>query len=279
MQLSAEERQKLVDAGFSDQDIVSYESDQSQQTAPAPVSPEQADTGLPAFSETEIPASATPPASSGVETAGAVAGKAMDIASYAVEHPFQTAGAVTAISAIPGINRLPGFSQVNEMRKAATNKLTQSSEQANINTEKARVDLALKKIALEKSQLALDQARANTPQQTFEALSKNYAPAQEAAAGQRMVAPGQAMPPQVAQPQQPPNAQNFIERMHGLADKYKTANPVVFKKPEISKTPAMRTPGGGMEGGMQPIQIQQAPDISPELRRYKEQNMYNTFNR
>jgi hypothetical protein len=68
--------------------------------------------------------------------------------------------------------------------------------------------------------------------------------------------------------------------MHGLADKYKTANPVVFKKPEINKAPAMRTPGGGgMESGALPIQIQQAPDIAPELRRYKEQNMYNTFNR
>ena len=68
MQLSEEEKQKLRDAGFDEEAIAAYEAEQSQQAAPTPVSPEQADAGLPKFSETEIPATTPPPEASNTET-------------------------------------------------------------------------------------------------------------------------------------------------------------------------------------------------------------------
>jgi hypothetical protein len=63
MALSVEEIGKLREAGFSDDDIVSYNNELAAQTAaPAPVDPNAPPAGqLPKYSETDIPVTAPPP--------------------------------------------------------------------------------------------------------------------------------------------------------------------------------------------------------------------------
>jgi len=267
MQLSAEERQKLVESGFSEQDIAAYEADQTVQTAPTPVSPEQADTGLPKFSETEIPATAAPPAASGTETA--MAGGQAALAAL----PYLGGGGIAGAALYGGKKFAEG--------KQAMQQTEQLKQQGMMEREQYRQEQLNQRAQMRMGPAPtapVSPTQPGQPQPGQFNRAPMQAPQMQAPQAMPQQAPRpmpQAMPP--AAPPQPPSAGNFIERMHGLAEKYKTANPVIVKQPVTNKAPAMRTPGGGMEGGTQPIQIQQGPDITPELRRYKEQNIYNTF--
>ena len=211
-------------------------SGETQQPAAGPVAPSTFDMSNPQSTARQI----IDPLAAG---AAVVGGAAYDATKYAVTHPFETATTLGAASYVPGINKLPVVRDVKSARENAAQRYLPNAQSPAVGP-----------------------------------VAPGTAPGFQPGTGTKVPISSQPMAQSMPQQQapQPPNAQNFIDRMHGLADKYKTANPVVVKQP-INKAPAMRTPGGGMEGGMQPIQIQQAPDISPELRRYKEQNIYNTF--
>lgn len=267
--MSEKEIADAIDAQLAQQNQPSGET---QQPAAGPVAPSTFDMSNPQSTARQI----IDPLAAG---AAVVGGAAYDATKYALTHPFETATTLGAASYVPGINKLPVVRDVKSARENAAQRYLPNAQGPAVGPIAPGTAPGFQpgtgtKIPITSQQTAQPAAQ-TMPQQSpgdirqakqFEA----YKQIQQQMAGQ------QAMPQQQA-PQQPPTAANYIERMHGLADKYKTANPVIVKQPTTNKAPAMRVPGGGMEGGIQPVQIQQGPDITPELRRYKEQNIYNTF--
>lgn len=243
MQLSEEEKQKLRDSGFSEEDIVAYEQDQSQQAAPAPVSPEQADTGLPKFSETDIPATTPPPEASTTET---VIGGVMPAFQEAL--PYLGGGAGVGVLGYAG-------------KKYAEGK------KAQLQTEEMR-----QKGMMEREEM---RQRSLNERQQMRMQQPPRAPVQPGGPGQPQ--PGQFARGQFNMPQQPsmntgmpsavqqppaapdkmqifkqPNAGNYIERMSELSKTYGPAQQAVQPQPQPQAQPQPKPSGfprGTFRGG------------------------------
>lgn len=249
MQLSEEEKQKLRDAGFDEEAIAAYEQDQNQQAAPAPVSPEQADSGLPKLSETEIPATAPPPEASTAETiiggapaVGTAIGTAVGLGgAYKLGKEFFKGGKE---------NR-----EINRMR----------AEAELMDAQRKMRDFEAKQQTM-RGQPGPQQAGPRAPVQPG---GPGQPPVQGGFQRGQFNMPQQpsmntGMPSAVQQPPaQPdkmtifknPNAGNYIERMNELSQKYGPAQEVVQPKaqpqpqPKSSGFPRGTFRGGGGGGG------------------------------
>jgi hypothetical protein len=261
MQLSEEEKQKLRDSGFTEEDIAAYEQDQNQQAAPAPVSPESADSGLPKFSETDVPATTPPPENTYTESA--------------------LGGVFPAIGeALPSIGGAGGGAVLYGAAKKYG-----EGKKAELAREELRQSEMMKREQYRQEQLNQRQQMRGQPQL---AQAGPRAPVQPGSPGQPAVQGGfqrgqfnmpaqpsmqTGMPSAMNQPPaQPdkmtifkqPNAGNYIERMSELSKTYGPAQARIQPQPQVQpqaqpqaqpKTSSgfprgpMRGGGGGGGGG------------------------------
>jgi hypothetical protein len=246
MQLTEEERQKLRDGGMSEEDIAAYEADNSQQAAPAPVTPEQAD---------NVPLSERPE----------------DVPSYA--QPPEASTSETIIGAAPAVGTAIGTAVgLGGAYKLGKEFFKGGKENREINRMRAEAELMDAQRKMKDFEAKQQTMRGQPgPQQ-----AGPRAPVQPGGPGQPPVQGGfqrgqfnmpqqpsmnTGMPSAVQQPPaQPdkmtifknPNAGNYIERMNELSQKYGPAQEVVQPKAQPQPQPQPKSSGfprGPMRGG------------------------------
>jgi hypothetical protein len=247
MQLSEEEKQKLRDNGFSEEDIAAYEQDQSQQAAPAPVSPEQADTGLPKFSETEIPATTPPPEASTAETALGVA----PILTEAL--PYIGGGAGVGVLGYAGKKYAEGKKaqlQTEEMRQKGMMEREEMRQRSLNERQQMRMQQGGPRAPVQPGgpgqppvQGGFQRGQFNMPQQPN---------MQTGMPSDVRLQQGQMAQPDKMTIFRNPNAGNYIERMSELSKTYGPAQEVVQPKAQPQSQPQPKPSGfprGTFRGG------------------------------
>jgi hypothetical protein len=253
MQLSEEEKQRLRDGGMSEEDIAAYEADTSQQAAPAPVTPEQADNMPMSERPEDIPSYQQPPEASTAETALGILPAVQEVAPYVLGGG---GGALGLYKAYKGYT-------------ARTDVMNKQADVAKMRAEAELLD-------------AQRRAGKLPPQGGPSGQGGPRAPVQPGGPGQPPVQGG-FQRGQFNMPQQPsmqtgmpsdvrlqqgqmtqpdkmqifknPNAGNYIQRMEDLSKRYGPAQQVVQPQPQPQAKPSgfprgtFRGGGGGGGGG------------------------------
>jgi hypothetical protein len=252
MQLTEEEKQKLRDSGFTEEDIAAYEQDQSQQAAPAPVSPEAADTGLPKFNETDIPATTPPPEASTTET---VIGGVVPALQEAL--PYLGGGAGVGVLGYAGKKYAEGKKadlareemRQTEMMKREQFRQDQLNERQQMRMQQPpRAPVQPGAPGQPPVQGGFQRGQFNMPQQPN---------MQTGMPSDVRMQQGQMSQPDKMQIFKNPNATNYIPRVSELAKEYASAQQAVQAQPKAQPQPkpsgfprgTFRGGGGGGGGG------------------------------